>query len=98
MQKKEYHSKEQLKITDVFSYLPRNQIDIEQLEEIFIDASHKKEDDTYKVIFNQQGIILSTPQMYASMELESRQRKVAYILKQQKVIAIIGYDVNSRQL
>lgn len=92
MSKKEHHSKEQLKIRDVFSYLPREQISIERIEEIFIAAINKKENDTYKVVFHQQGIILSMPQMQAVAELECRQKKVAYILHEQKVIAIIGYE------
>ena len=81
-------------ITDVFSWLPAKEISIEELEQIFTEYLN----GTYKGEYN---VLLEMPDNADKNVLNSRAtligegKDVACILKNGKVIAVLGYKVQS---
>ena len=79
-----------MKVLDVFSWLPAKEISIEELEQIFIGYLNGTYDGEYKVL-------LDIPDNADKNILNSRARlieegkNVACILKDGKVIAVVGY-------
>ena len=79
-----------MKVLDVFSWLPAKEISIEELEQIFIRHLNGTYDGEYKVL-------LEMPDNAYKNILNSRARlieegkNVACILKDGKVIAVVGY-------
>ena len=80
-----------MKVLDTFSWLPAKEISLQQLEQIFID---------YKSgIYNSEHIVLSELPNNVSEdiltcknELLKEGKKATFILKEEKVIAVIGYQ------
>lgn len=80
-----------MKVLDTFSWLPAKEISLQQLEQIFID---------YKSgIYNSEHIVLSELPNNVSEdiltcknELLKEWKKVTFILKGERVIAVIGYQ------
>ena len=79
-----------MKVLDVFSWLPAKEISIEELEQIFTGSLNGTYDGEYKVL-------LEMPDNADKNILNSRARlieegkNVACILKDGKVIAVVGY-------
>ena len=79
-----------MKVLDVFSWLPAKEISIEELEQIFIRHLNGTYDGEYKVL-------LEMPDNADKNILNSRARlieegkNVACILKDGKVIVVVGY-------
>ena len=86
--------KNNLKITDIFSYLPAQEISIKHLEKIFIDTMNGKEHSHYMVFHDTQNIELSTSQILATNELILT-KNVAYISHEDIVVAVVAYQKNS---
>ena len=77
-------------IFDVFSWLPRHEMDIEELIEIFKKSSEGIIDDVYKVLYDLPDNVGDNI-VEAKTELISEGKKVAYIKREDAVIALIGY-------
>ena len=79
-----------MKVLDVFSWLPAKEISIEELEQIFTEHLN----GTYK---GEYSVLLEMPDNADKNILNSRARlieegkNVACILKDGKVIAVVGY-------
>ena len=77
---------------DIYSYVSKNIIDLDQLEDIF----HKGINDTkyvvngYHVERYEQGCELKEKEKVVS-NLENKGRSVAFIKECEKVIAVVGY-------
>ena len=79
-----------MKILDVFSWLPQNEVDIDELKAIFLKSFEGIKDDDYEVVFE----ILDNVEveiMEAANELVSDKKSVAYIKREDAVIALVGY-------
>ena len=79
-----------MKVLDVFSWLPAKEISIKELEQIFIEHLNGTYEGEYKVLLevpdNADKNILNS-----SARLIEKGRDVACILKDGKVIAVLGY-------
>ena len=78
---------------DIFSYVPKHFIDLEQLESIFnngIDDMNYSVND-YQVERYEQGCELEENISMAVDDLKSDEKKIAFIKKDEKIIAVIGY-------
>lgn len=79
-----------MKVTDVFSWLPAKEISIEELEQIFMTHLNRTYQGEYMVLSevpdNAEKNILDS-----GAELIKEGKKTAYILKDETVIAVIGY-------
>ena len=74
-----------MKVTDIFSWVPAKELALEQLEQIFINGKN----DEYEVSTDCKGA--SVEALACQRELASEGKKVAYILKDENLIAVIGY-------
>lgn len=79
-----------MKILDIISWLPQKEIDIDKLETIFLKSIEGIKDEDYDVVFeiwdNTEVDIIE-----AANELMSDEKLVAYIKREDTVIAIVGY-------
>lgn len=81
-----------MKVLDVFSWLPAKEISIKELEQIFIEHLNGTYEGEYKVL-------LEVPDsadkniLNSSARLIEEGKDVACILKDGKVIAVLGYRV-----
>lgn len=79
-----------MKVTDVFSWLPADEISIGELEQLFEAHDH----GTYKGAYT---VSLDMPQQAgmdirnSSAALAEEGKKTAFVLKRDTVIAVIGY-------
>lgn len=79
-----------MQILDVFSWLPQKEIDIDELKTIFLKSLEGIKDDDYEVFFE----ILDNVEVNiieAANELMSDEKLVAYIKREDTVVAIVGY-------
>ncbi len=79
-----------MQILDVFSWLPKKEIDIDELKTIFLKSLEGIKDDDYEVVFE----ILDNTEVNiieAAKELMSDEKLVAYIKRKDAVVAIVGY-------
>ena len=79
-----------MQILDVFSWLPSNEIEIDDLKAIFLKSLEGIKDDDYEVVFE----ILDNVEVNiieAANELMSDKKSVAYIKHEDTVIALVGY-------
>ena len=79
-----------MRILDVFSWLPQKEIDIDELKTIFLKSLQGIKDDDYEVLFE----ILDNVEVNiieAANELMSDEKLVAYIKREDTVVAIVGY-------
>lgn len=78
-------------ITDVFSFLPVNQLSLAEVQRIFKNHLAGYKDPIYQVSDEPEIICLSQPQLEVILELKQEKRHIAYIFNSQKLIAIIGF-------
>ena len=79
-----------MQILDVFSWLPKKEIDIDELTTIFLNSVGGIKDSVYEVVYQIPNDAVSNV-IEASNELECEGKLVAYIKRGNIVIAIIGY-------
>lgn len=79
-----------MEVLDIFSWLPEKQITLEQLEQIFKDYKSGIYNSEYTVITEKPDDI-SENILNSINELIEEGKKVAYILKGEDIIAVIGY-------
>ena len=79
-----------MRILDVFSRLPANELSIEQIEEIFLRSCEGIVDDIYTVVYeipkNADNNLIELIN-----ELISEGKNVAYIMKDDAYVAVVGY-------
>ena len=80
-----------MKVLDIFSWLPAKEISLEQLGQIFIDY--------ISCIYNSEYIVsselpnnVSEDILSCKNELLKEGKNVSFILKEEKVIAVISYQ------
>lgn len=79
-----------MQITDIFSYLPKEEASLNSLEQVSKDYKTGVSNDEYSVRLeipenaseNAQG---------AANELSGEGKKVAFLLKDGRIVAVIGY-------
>ena len=76
-----------MQILDVFSWLPQKEIDIDELKEIFLKFLEGIKDDDYEVSFEISDNV-EVNIIEASNELMSDKKSVAYIKREDAVIAL----------
>lgn len=81
------------KVLDIFSYVSKNVIDLKQLEDIFLngisDAGYVAND--YYVERYEQGCKIDENRKMAVCDLENEGKNIAFIKKDETVIAVVGY-------
>lgn len=80
-----------MKVLDIFSWLPAKQISLEQLEQIFIDYKSGNFNSGYIVLYEHPNTV-SEDILTCKNDLLKEGKNVAFILKEEKVIAVIGYQ------
>ncbi|MCM1385773.1 MAG: helix-turn-helix domain-containing protein [Bacillus sp. (in: Bacteria)] len=78
------------KVLDIFSWLPAKEISLERLEQIFMDYKSGSYSNEYDVSFELPGNITENI-LNCKNKLLEEGKSVAYILKEENVIAVIGY-------
>lgn len=81
----------ELRITDIFSFLPANQLSLAEIQRIFKNHLAGCRDPIYQVSDELENICLSKPQFEVVSELKQEKRHIAYIVSGQMLIAIIGF-------
>lgn len=79
-----------MQILDIFSWLPKKEIDIDELKTIFLKSFEGIKDDVYEVVYeisDNAGVNV----IEATNELMNEQKLVAYIKREDMVVALIGY-------
>lgn len=80
-----------LRVLDVISWLPESEISQRDLEEIFMNYMNGENDSTeYKVTFSMPDNVNDNV-LDADFYLTEEGRKSAFILRDDKVVAVIGY-------
>ncbi len=79
-----------MKVMDIFSWLPAQEISLEQLERIFVNYKNGVSDDVYTVCFE---ILENVPKNILDCRdgLIAEGKKVVGILQDNNIIGIIGY-------
>jgi len=80
-----------MKVLDIFSWLPAKQISLEQLEQIFIDYKSGNFNSGY-IVLSEHLNTVSEDILTCKNDLLKEGKNVAFILKEEKVIAVIGYQ------
>lgn len=80
-----------MKVLDIFSWLPAKEISLEQLEQIFIDYESGNFNSEY-IVLSEHPNIVSEDILTCKNDLLKEGKNVAFILKEEKVIAVIGYQ------
>ena len=79
-----------MRIFDVISWLPKKEIDIDELKAIFMKSLEGIKDNDYEVVFeifdNVEVNIIE-----AANELMSDEKSVAYIKREDIVVALVSY-------
>lgn len=85
------------KVTDIFSYLPKDIIGLDRLEEIFKQGINVPEKSIN--CYNVKKCVEENEfeEMFKPVvnELKSENKYVAFILKNEKIVAVVGYRVNN---
>lgn len=86
---------EEYRVLDIFSYVPKQKIDLEQLETIFVNESNNVNAATngYYVEKYKQSHKLEKNIKIAVEDLQNEGKKIAFIKKGRKIIAVVGYKV-----
>lgn len=79
-----------MKVMDIFSWLPAQEISLEQLEQIFLNYKTGLCDNTYTVL-SETPSTANENILNCRRTLVEEGKKVAYILKDENIIAVIGY-------
>ena len=80
-----------MKVLDIFSWLPAKEISLEQLEQIFIDYKSGNFNSGY-IVLSEHLNTVSEDILTCKNDLLKEGKNVAFILKEEKVIAVIGYQ------
>ena len=80
-----------MKVLDIFSWLPAKQISLEQLEQIFIDYKSGNFNSGY-IVLSEHPNTVSEDILTCKNDLLKEGKNGAFILKEEKVIAVIGYQ------
>ena len=86
---------EEYSVFDIFSYVPQREIDLEQLETIFVNESNNVNAATngYYVEKYKPSHELEKNIKIAVEDLQNEGKKIAFIKKGRKIIAVVGYKV-----
>ena len=86
---------EEYSVLDIFSYVPKQKIDLEQLETIFVNEINNVNAATngYYVENYKQIHELEKNIKIAVEDLQNEGKKIAFIKKERKIIAVVGYKV-----
>lgn len=79
-----------LRVTDLFSWLPENELSKKELENLFMNYMNGRNVSTHQVTFSMPEDVTDYV-LDAQFYLTEEGRKVAYILKEEHVIAVVGY-------
>lgn len=79
-----------MKVLDIFSWIPVKDISLEQIEQIFMDYKSGSYHGEY-VVLSEPPINISEQVLTCKNELLKEDKSIAYILKEENVIAVIGY-------
>lgn len=79
-----------MEITDIYSYLPKTEMSLADLEQIFNDYFVGVYDDVYAVSLEIPDNACENALM-CKKELNEEGKNVAFILKDFKIVAVIGY-------
>lgn len=81
------------KVLDIFSYVSKNIIDLQQLEDIFHNGINdvRYVANDYYVERYEQGCILDENIKMAVCDLENEGKSIAFIKENKRIIAVIGY-------
>ena len=80
-----------MKVLDIFSWLPAKEISLEQLEQIFINYKAGNFNSEY-IVLSEHPNTVSEDILTCKNDLLKEGKNVAFILKEEKVIAAIGYQ------
>lgn len=83
-------------ILDIFSYVPKQEIDLGQLETIFVNGISNVNTviNGYYIEKYEKGYELDENIKMAADDLQNDGKKIAFIKKEQKIIAVVGYREN----
>ncbi len=79
-----------MKVTDIFSWLPAQEISLEELKEIFIEYNNGVYKRDYKVLLKVPNNV-GRNIVDCTKELIEEGKNIAYLTKEKDIIAIIGY-------
>ena len=79
-----------MRVLDVFSNLPVIELSIEQIEEIFLKSCEGVVNDTYTVVHELPDNAESN-MVECTNALLREEKQVAYIMRQDIVVAVVGY-------
>ena len=85
-------------ITDIGIYLPRNMLNLDDVENIFFNYFNNsiKETNGYTLIEYNDSIYVSKNIFDFTNDLISENKAVAYIKKDDEVVAVVGYHGNNK--
>ena len=83
------------RVLDILSYVPKQKIDLEQLETIFVNEINNVNAATngYYVEKYKQIHELEKNIKIAVEDLQNEGKKIAFMKKGLKIIAVVGYEV-----
>ena len=86
---------EEYSVFDIISYVPKQEIDLVQLETIFVNEINNVNAATngYYVEKYKQSRELKKSIKMAVEDLQNEGKKIAFIKKGRKIIAVVGYKV-----
>lgn len=79
-----------MKISDVLSWVPKKEIDYDELTTVFLNSVDGIKDSVYEVVYEIPNDVVSNV-IEASNELANEGKFVAYIKREELVVALIGY-------
>lgn len=79
-----------MKVLDIFSWLSAKEISLERLEQIFIDYKSGSYNSEY-VVLDELPDKAAENVVNCKNELLEEGKNVAYILKDENIVAVIGY-------
>ena len=79
-----------MRILDVISWLPKKEIDIDELKTIFMKSFECIKDNTFEVVYDISDNVGENI-INVSNELINEGKLVAYIKREDIVVAIVGY-------
>lgn len=79
-----------MKVLDILSWLPAQEISLEELEQIFVNYKNGVKVDSYIVLTEVPSDAMENV-LECKNDLVKEGRKVACILREEKIIALIGY-------
>lgn len=82
-----------IKILDIFSYVPEKKLTLERIEKIFLGEIDGQEGDFPLRICKKEEIRFPIPDHIKDVitDLESENKKTGFLIHGEEIIAIIGY-------